>query len=198
MNCRQARRLLPEYLENSLTGPESSALRDHLAACPNCGSEERQLRAALSFIRLANPPGVPRSLRESVLRQIEREGTTRGRFNRAMKYSSFAAAAAVFVLLLAGNLLLTVLPLSRQPAAASDQGTQVRTMLSEAPPQDTYSSQREEVRLTAEAVQAEDADAKTEYLSGRPPVIWRLLLNISLVPLFIVLFWRAVKKGRVV
>jgi anti-sigma factor RsiW len=213
MKCRQARRLLPQYLENSLTSRDSSAMRDHLASCPNCSSEERQLRAALDFVRLVKSPSVPHSLRKSVLRQIENEGMAQNRPWLTMEYSSSAAAAAVFVLLLAGNVLLSAwsaLRLSSDVPAPVPREAQVRPMLQEeakkqmdqsvleaadTAPKDTTARQAEDVQLTVESV--ENAGAKQEIPQGRLSVIWRLLLNITLVPLLIFFMWRAVKKGRV-
>lgn len=208
MTCRQVRRLLPDYLENSLTGLESSAFRDHLAACSDCCRKEKELREALDFLRLATPPPSPLFLRESVLRQIERERAAACKLRFALKYSPAAAAAAVFILLLAGNVLLSAWTVPRLAADAPE--VQMRTMIQDnvkiqqfqsdpetatpAPP-DITAGQEETVQLAAESV--DNAGAKAGFPQGRQPGFWRLLLNVPLVPLLIFLMWRVVKKRRV-
>jgi hypothetical protein len=215
MNCKQARRLIQENLENSLTAPELSSLRDHLAACPACCREEEELRATLNFIRRALPPALPGSLRQGVLQRIKSEkpaGRIRG-FANARRPA--VAAAAVLVLLLAGNLLLPVLPVSAPLAEAPAPREQMRTMLQDnealaVPPRPAApeeSGTLENARLTGKqqvdlrhssAAQADEAKAANDSRQGRPDFAWRLLLNLLLVPLFIILTWRAVKKGKVV
>jgi hypothetical protein len=214
MTCRQARRLLGEYLENLLAEQESAVLRSHLAACPDCSREAVELQSALNFVRQAPPPALPQDLRQNVLLQIESDkAAKRKQWLVSRNMPAMAAAAAVFILLLAGNLLLTVLPAPRPAADVPDPRVQMRTILQnsvkieqfqtapeppETPPEDTTLRQQEEPLLAAESTQADDAGATTEVLQDRQPGIRRLLLNAFLVPLFILLLWRAVKKGRVV
>lgn len=210
MNCKQARRLMQENLENSLSNPELSALRDHLDACPACCREDEELRAALNFIRRAHPPALPRSLRQCVLQSIRSEkkaGRIRG---FAPEHHPAVAAAAVFILLLAGNLLLSVLPASAPVAGAPGQETQMRTMLQDsetqsvppepaAPESGIIENAKQQVDLQfSGAEQADEATAGEEIRQGRPAFAWRLLLNVLLAPLFIFLAWRAVTKGKVV
>ncbi|MBT9172620.1 MAG: Anti-sigma-W factor RsiW [Syntrophomonadaceae bacterium] len=214
MTCRQARRLFGEYLENLLTEQESTVLRNHLAACPNCSREAAKLQSALSFVRQAKPPALPQDFRQNVLRQIECDKTAaRKQWSVPRNMPAMAAAAAVFIMLLAGNLLLTVLPASRLAADAPEPRAQMKTILQESvkmqqpqpapeppetPPGDTTFRQQGELRLAEDAMQANDAGAKAEFLQDRTPAIRRLLLNAFLIPLFILLLWRAVKKRRVV
>lgn len=55
MNCREARDLMSDYLEQVLAEPEASLLRDHLAGCSACREELADLDTTLRVVH-----GLPR------------------------------------------------------------------------------------------------------------------------------------------
>jgi hypothetical protein len=80
MTCGQAIEFLDDYLDARLNGARVMAVRDHLAACPDCSAaveQERRLREALKNLPRAQPPPgfVDRVLRRAVERGRERRRT---------------------------------------------------------------------------------------------------------------------------
>lgn len=55
MDCREARHLMSDYLEQYLVEPEAGLLKEHLADCGGCRMELEGLRDSLRVIR-----GLPR------------------------------------------------------------------------------------------------------------------------------------------
>jgi hypothetical protein len=71
MNCTTARDRLPELLLAPCARAEDADLRAHLAACPDCRSEQASLQRALDALEAApGPPPSPR-LRQAVRAAIE-------------------------------------------------------------------------------------------------------------------------------
>jgi len=205
MTCSQARRLLDSYLDNSLAEQEALDLNRHLTSCPACRREELELRAALDFVRQAQAPVPPYSLRKSVLLSIEQARTENRKQAFAWRFSPAFAALTVFLLLLGGNLFLTAWPLPRPEAGPAPPGAQMRTMIQNSELKQDFQAETEAPPQVAEdsaaAQQAGEALSETDAADipeERPAIAPRLFLNILLVPLFIFFSWWAVSRRRVV
>jgi len=59
MNCRQAEKLLGEYLDHRLKKQLSEALTQHLSSCPSCQEQLASLRAALEMLKTCPPVALP-------------------------------------------------------------------------------------------------------------------------------------------
>jgi hypothetical protein len=100
MNCADARPLLPGLLHGDLPPDEAARLRAHLAACPACAAERREVhRLALLLDALPAPPvrvDLAGLYREAAARQDVRLR----RWRRAALAACAAAAAVVAVVAL--------------------------------------------------------------------------------------------------
>lgn len=59
MRCEHAQEALSNYLEGGLDPPRRQAVAEHLAACPNCAREEREMAALLSLLHERLPRHEP-------------------------------------------------------------------------------------------------------------------------------------------
>lgn len=59
MNCRQAEKLLGEYLDHRLEKQLSEAVAGHLSSCPACREQLASLRAALEMLKTCPPVALP-------------------------------------------------------------------------------------------------------------------------------------------
>ncbi len=109
---------LADYLLGSLSPAEQRAVELHLNACPVCREEREALQEAAGRLALAAPPVEPPArLKKAILRQIdtpiERMAAARAGWRRRLRVwqrsaspAWLLAAAALILLLLAGNLML--------------------------------------------------------------------------------------------
>lgn len=58
MNCSRVKSLLEEYFEKSLAEPQATAVAAHLATCPDCAAELRQIERVVAALE-AVPAAVP-------------------------------------------------------------------------------------------------------------------------------------------
>lgn len=220
MTCKQARQLMSKYLENGLQENENVAFRSHLAVCPDCRCQAEEIGRALDFVRRVEPPSLPSNLRQAVLQQIQREAAVKRKRAFAPGFMQGAAAAAVFVLLVAGNVSLGVSvprmngdtpPVAlKSPSVAQEYAVVSEEAPTPAAPDvrmfaNTSEAQAEatagDSRQTAEpATGITPTSANDSALEGTQPgrfiSILRLALNMFLVPLFLAFSWQAVKKRR--
>ncbi len=66
MDCSRVKSLLEEYFEESLAEPQAAAVAAHLATCPDCAAELRQIERVVAALE-AVPAAVPS---EELLRSI--------------------------------------------------------------------------------------------------------------------------------
>jgi len=120
---------LPAYALGCLTEPEMQAVEQHLAVCSECRAEVASLRTAADMIALSAPQVQPPArVKQAILAQVQPEKRTMRRTGltdwlRNPGPALGAAALAVLILLLVGNLLLwnQVRSLSRETNAGSFQ-----------------------------------------------------------------------------
>lgn len=122
---------LADYLLGNLSPAEQRAVEQHLSGCAVCRAEREALQEAAGRLALAAPPiEPPARLKKAILRQIdtpvERRAAVRAGWNRRLRDwqrsaspAWLLAAAALILILLAGNLLLwgQVRQLSQQAQA---------------------------------------------------------------------------------
>lgn len=220
MTCKQARQLMSKYLENGLEENENVAFRSHLAVCPGCRCQAEEIGRALDFARRVEPPSPPSNLRQAVLQQIQREAAVQRKCAFAPGFMQGVAAAAVFVLLVAGNVSLGV-SVPRMNGDAPPAALKIPSVVQEyaavqdetptpgAPDMRMFASTSEaqaeattgEPSQTAEpATGITTTSANDTALEGTQPgriiSILHWALNMFLVPLFLAFSWQAVKKRR--
>lgn len=117
MKCSKAKKLIPRYLDSELQQAVADELQKHMSVCPDCRSEEEQLRSALTLMDQWSPVEPVGSF-EGVLGRLEQP--TRARMPR-FPVPSWAAAALAVVSLATGAVLgvYTVDAPPTQPPAQS-------------------------------------------------------------------------------
>src|SRR5215207_7206473 len=109
MTCLESQKTFTPYLDGELTREASSALAEHVGACPVCRHRLEETRALLRGLSLmarpATPPGLSAAIRDALV--IERaarsatprltlaESVTRWLGTRLMPYSVGAVYSAV-------------------------------------------------------------------------------------------------------
>lgn len=197
MTCEIVRESMCEYLDGLLEGERENQFKQHLAHCPECSEEAEELRNTLSWVKQVGDVTPPANLRQNVLQQLAQEQRTRRRF--APGFSQTVAAAAVFLLLLVGNMVPTQQPFTDMNPAILEY--EIKDM-----------EGRKEMTITgAEDVVEEDgykyntlesppetyrSDAIDNSGGSRSRRNYRYLLNVTLLPLFFLLSFLAVKKRQ--
>jgi hypothetical protein len=206
MICEAVRESISEYMDGMLCDAVKEEFEAHLKSCRECRQELRDIQEAVSWVRQAGEPIPPVTLRPAVLEQLAKDKTRwKGRFTPG--FSQAAAAAVIFLLLAVGNVSMSGVAMPwdmRSFTARSGPGTE-----------DTVSQLNIEVEAPPEMADPKDDGAKaaTDYIEGNrdgeatavaaaPSVrrftqnMGRLLLNLLLVPVFIVLSVLAYKKKK--
>ena len=109
MNCEHVRTRIGDHLEGDLELAERARVDDHLAACPACRTELRELRATVALLRGLGDPEQPAGLPEKVIARIDAgEGRpaawVRGIWRLAEPRVAAALAAGVAGLFVLANL----------------------------------------------------------------------------------------------
>ncbi|MCK9896591.1 anti-sigma factor [Frankia sp. AgB32] len=104
MTSPEAHTLIGAYALDALDDAERARLESHLAACPECATELRELRAVATTMGGAVPRTPPASLRAAVLREIEttpqlppRLADRRSRGQRRATFAAIASGVAAVV-----------------------------------------------------------------------------------------------------
>lgn len=197
MTCEIIRGTMCEYLDGLLEGDQEKQFEQHLTHCIECSEEAKELRNTLSWVKQAGDVNPPSGLRQNVLKQLAQENQPRRRF--APGFSQAVAAAAVFLVLVMGNMI---------PAqvAVTDMNSQI--------PEYNIKSQAPDMQSTQEVAITGVEDGVEEYNTlESPPETgrsyatdnsgvsrsnrnYRILLNVTLLPLFLLLSFLAVKKRQ--
>jgi len=116
LNCRKANNLLSAYMDGELAGIEQLAIREHLKNCSSCNYEYESLlqtKRMLSGLSMRNPS---QQMEQRILASIAREQIVENRrsniaslwgsmpYNSRLKYSAYAAVAALAICIFAVNL----------------------------------------------------------------------------------------------
>lgn len=103
-DCKTYREMISSMLDGELSDTQKSELEAHMAVCAEC-------RAVYdAFLSISNavsePPEVPAQLHDAIMSSLRRTAKMKGRTERLRRLRPYLAAAACFVLVLAGALTL--------------------------------------------------------------------------------------------
>jgi len=212
MTCEQVREAMCDYLEGNLTGDVALSFSSHLAECQACRQEADELRATLDWLRQAEDVTPPEDLRNSVLQRIEVEFAPKKRCRLSTDLTHAVAAAAIFLVLVAGNLTMSFRPVGlldsgglkstgqEMMLSQPDVGEEEVQIESEiAQDQEIGSRQNNEIEDDAANDEPIDFFALTEVsqpAAGDNTQKMRFYLNILLIPLFALFTFIAVLKRR--
>lgn len=222
MICNETQQLLCEYLDDLLSGEVKKDFESHLAHCPECAEEVHQHKEMLAWVKQAECVEPPSGLRRSVLDRLEKEIHVK-RFPFAPGFAQVVAAAAVFLIMVAGNLHMARIPANMAgdappsvnlEMAAGSPEEEAQMMLMTAPDQ----AADPEEELAEPSLRTFEAEAKEEaptpLPAGESDVLYaeksatpdrqaedggmmrRILFNAVLVPLLMALLWLAYKKRK--
>lgn len=203
MICEQVKDRTGGYLDGVMDDISQKAFEAHLIECSDCKSYVEETNHAIAWVKQASDVQPPQNLRQSVLKilHVEQKAKRHRRFKPG--FMQAVAAAAVFLLLITGN----VLP--HKLTAKNFAATQRETILMEAgeqddlvnpaaPPQDSVVEEPNRI-TSAESKTTEDKQNETAALlpeGTKEAVPYRLLLNIIGIPILIALILIGMKKRR--
>lgn len=214
MTCEQLQQKIVDYLDGVLAEDELTVAETHLSDCEQCRQEVQELKQALAWIKQAEGVTPPPNLRRNVLKQLEREVNKRPRrFPSWLAHT--AAAAAVFIVLVAGN--VTLPSATKLASEAPPSVMQEETLMFGSPADDTVAPEKQGVLRFAESDSIENYDvsgegdgahisiATSEATGATADIVEepakrtlppRILFNLISVPLFLLLAWLALRKRR--
>lgn len=223
MICEAIRVQISEYIDDELDEVSKKAVAAHLAECNDCRSIYDQTAAAVLWLKQADDVQPPETLRKNVLQQLQLEQKITSRIRFMPGFRQAVAAAAVFVLLVAGNTVLigttenkvagspnNVMTLESEqaadyaePAAPPQEDAQPADLVTRLNGQQKEDTDRVDSYAQSEAVEsyADDAEADSFAAEGqqkekKAALPYRLLLNIIGIPAFFVLLFAVLKKRR--
>lgn len=199
MKCREVKKLLSEYLDQMLEGTKKQAFEEHLAVCSNCREEIVSTQNVLALLKAAPEAAPPPKLRQKVLRQLQQKRQPAGKAGRSW-FPPAVAAAVIFVLLVAGNLLPVFLAGETGVLRLGDyDGATDSVAVHEAPAPKADAAQE---IVTAVDDGASPPDMEREVLRQskqevRPPLhLYRVLLNVVGIPLLLLSALLAGKRRK--
>jgi anti-sigma factor RsiW len=208
MTCESIQATMTEYLDGLLDGSEREEFELHLEDCGKCRQEAAELKSTLSWLKQAGDITPPVGLRAAVLSQLHQE-RHQFRSHRA-GFSQAVAAAAVFLMLVAGN-VYTVQPSLMKDAVqlrasevaenyssapeADDAGVSIMEEMPVQPEEGTQEGENGKVAVSGE-VKTENTTTVNNFTEQSRPFPLRLVLNLILAPLFLLLSGLALKKRK--
>ena len=130
MSCERIQRRLSAYLEGDLRRGERERVRQHLAGCPACGGELRQLARTAELLRGLSDPEPPAHLAGRVIARL-RDGE--GGPDALDRLRDWASRLRMPVLSGAAAVLATLAVLRLVAPDPSQQAEALRAALREAP-----------------------------------------------------------------
>lgn len=202
MTCDRIREQMCDYLDGELDNGAAALFEEHLATCDVCRRETEELRETLAWIKKACAAAPPPNLRRNVISILEKEQAAKKRSLPGFRQA--VAAAAVFVFLVAGNLLPVQLDrMSATPFPFEEKAGIMRA--GEAPAAQAPETEDSVKILTAEPRSAEEAPPANESyaaedtgvaVAARDYTSYRILLNLAGIPLFLYLLMLTFRKRR--
>ncbi len=210
MNCQNFRERICEYLDGDPDSDRAGAFTSHLGACSQCRSEVEELKATLAWLKRAKEVVPPPDLRNRVLARLEKEKTPAAR-RFALRLPKAVAAAAVFVILVTGNLAMV-----RPPAGGagiqlfSGERPMKSSPMADAPPAEERMKLAAAPDINEETIDTDAGDnlavATAEHDYGSPAgyereprrlnALWFFLYNLLLIPVFVLLAIQAARERR--
>ncbi|MBS4032135.1 MAG: zf-HC2 domain-containing protein [Clostridiales bacterium] len=212
MTCEQLQKNIVDYLDGVLAGDALTVAETHLSDCEQCRQEIQELKQALAWIKQAEDMTPPVTLRRNVLTQLEQEARKkRHRFPSWLNHA--AAAAAVFMMLVAGNLALQSPMKLASEAPPSVMQEEVKMFNSsandtEAPEEQDFlraSDSGDTQNYDISSAEADGAHTSTTSVSAtgdngeqttKRIIPYRILFNLVSIPLFLLLALLTLRKRR--
>jgi hypothetical protein len=106
VNHSEIRARLSDYLERDLSPDERSRVEAHLASCPPCGSELRELRATVSLLQRLPDVEHPAGLADAVMARVARDASRPSRVITLVRRAAEPRFAASLAAGIAGLMLV--------------------------------------------------------------------------------------------
>lgn len=177
MICEGFQDIIDEYLDGVVRGKELQELQQHLSGCSACRQEVEELQSTLSWLKQAGDVVPPAGLRQSVLAELKNDQTRKGRFYFP-GLSQVVAAAAVLIVLLAGNIYLL-------PPAADNDPLPFKAAYEAESGEAAFPEGATIFSKEGRAIGQTNEKTETSPVASARPFIGRLILNLVLGPLFL-------------
>lgn len=215
MTCERLQKNMAEYLDGVLSAEEQNTIETHLSHCEQCRQEVQEIKQSLDWIKQTEDISPPPRLRHNVLKQLEREANRKQHY-RFPFWMTHAAAAALFIMLLAGN---AIIPLTMN-LASDEPPADMRLLLPSVNGAETFIQQENFQIMQSDDVEhsiASDVEEKDEHDTSYNITIStgskaypdesivpqpkralspRVIFNLVFVPPFLLLAWLALRKRR--
>lgn len=208
MTCEAVKNMMCEYLDGRLADNEQEMFNGHLSDCSSCREETEELKATLTWLKQADDVAPPQNLRRSVLDQLQKEKSEKQR-RVAPGFSHAVAAAALFIMLLAGNIYSVPSPLAKsdsallraeeyslQEEALPDAEMGVLTMDAARVGEDGEVGTSNTFTGSGSADDTAIVGVSTDRAAEQRRYPFRLALNLTAAPLLAVFSFLAVKKRK--
>ncbi|NLM53044.1 MAG: hypothetical protein GX197_09545 [Firmicutes bacterium] len=207
MNCEQSRQYMCEYIDGILTTERQKAFEAHLAQCARCQREVDELKAAIAWLQQAKELQPPAEVRQNVLRILQGEAETKKVVRPKRVFLQATAAAAIFLLLVFGNVLPLLGPernlaspqemvlMGSEDVLVAESANNLQRVAGNEEVSSPERNQAEENAAVQDAfppqitaAKANEATEDTAYRFKQP--VWRIWLNVIGIPVLVVLLWR--------
>ncbi|CAG7657148.1 zf-HC2 domain-containing protein [Paenibacillus allorhizosphaerae] len=99
MDCNEALPLLHEYLDGSLQGRDSAALKQHLLGCAECRKRLQQFEKMEALISAKTPSEVPEGLTERIMQALPPVKRHNPFYRWVRKHPAVSVAAVFFLVM---------------------------------------------------------------------------------------------------
>ncbi|HZK25797.1 MAG TPA: zf-HC2 domain-containing protein [Oscillospiraceae bacterium] len=193
MTCEEVIESMAEYLDELLPAERKNAYERHLQTCALCRKLTTETKSAVQWVQQAEKLTPPPNLRSAVLSTLKQEKQA-NRTHLAPGLVQIMAAAAVFVLLIAGNLLPWAA--DGTPEIRGYDGSAVMFDNS-SPPAEQFSGAESEEQVIKKADESAVVAAQRQTKRpAQPRFSPRLVVNLVLSTVIIILLMMARKKRR--
>lgn len=167
MNHLQDEKLLHGYLEGELEAAQRARLDGHLAECPECVQEVRELRATLSLLHSLPREDAPPGLADAVMDRIAAGEGRASRLATAFRYMAAPGAGLALAAGMAGLFVFSALG----PGVLGPPGRTQPTAVDRATPGGGVAGRPTVARRERPTAAAVAPSLPTERPLGVPPVI---------------------------
>ena len=135
LDHRFTQKNLSAYLDGRLTASERARVEEHLAECSHCQEELATLRSTVELLHATPSVPLPRSFELPASAEEERQRYRFWRRMHTMLRTATAAVSLLLILLLSGDLAISlgVVPLSKRAAETAPPGVMMQREVDEAP-----------------------------------------------------------------
>ncbi len=130
-NCTKYIEQMNMYLDGELKGSKISELLEHIERCPNCKNRFESLKI-ISFQTREMDVSVPQDLHDKIMRNVRTNARPAKKRYGMQKFLSFAAVAAVFLILISTVFSGFTPSFSKEESLLSSPAANAKTMSIEA------------------------------------------------------------------